>query len=510
MKLRSLAIGILALLLSISGAAQAGASLQVGNTAYTGATSVDAAIESFLGIPFAQAPVGPLRWEPPQPLASRPGTRTALEFAPACAQGPHMVNWYRGVVASFGGDPASFTAPQTSEDCLYLNIWKPARAGAALPVMVFIHGGSNKGGWSYEPNYIGENLARRGVIVVTIPYRVGLLGFFSHPELAHANFGLLDQVAALEWIRAHIAAAGGDPGNITVMGESAGANDITHLLVSPMARGLFQRMVHQSGGWAVNGSGSRDDHLARSLQLQRELLGPEGDLQALRNVPSDQLLIGAESAFAGHTFDPVVDGKSLLEPVAESLRKGRFNSVDLLIGSNADEWLMYLDDQQTVDAWMADNLPANQVQAVQAALPPGLGQRQILDRLATAQNYVCPSMILAQRVRQHGGRSWFYYFARQREGEQAAAMGAYHGAELPYVFNTHDDWLPTAAIDHQLTDNIMAYWVNFARSGDPNGDGLVAWPAFDRETARAQSLDADISSVVHSSLPLCEVLMPIE
>ena len=220
--------------------------------------------------------------------------------------------------------------------------------------------------------------------------------------------------------------------------------------------------------------------------------------------------MGAESAFAGHTFDPVVDGKSLVEPVAESLRKGQFNSVDLLIGSNADEWLMYLDDQQTADAWMADNLSASQVQAVKAALPPGLGQRQILDRLTTAQNFVCPSMILAQRVRQHGGRSWFYYFARQREGEHAAAMGAYHGAELPYVFNTHDDWLPTGAIDHQLTGNIMAYWVNFARNGDPNGDGLVTWPAFDRETARAQSLDADISSVVHSSLPLCEVLMPIE
>jgi len=198
--------------------------------------------ESFLGVPFAQPPVGDLRWLPPQPLAKSSAAPQKNEFPAACMQGDHIAKWYKNVAAGFGGDPDLIKHPEVSEDCLYLNIWRPAteaQSAEMLPVIVYIHGGSNKGGWSYEPNYIGHNLASKGVIVISIAYRLGVFGFFSHPTLEHSNFGLLDQVAALLWVNENILALGGDSAKITVMGESAGANNIDHLMTMPSSKGLF-------------------------------------------------------------------------------------------------------------------------------------------------------------------------------------------------------------------------------------------------------------------------------
>lgn len=501
--------------------ASVAATLPVGETTYLGQRSDDGLVEYFLGIPFAQSPAGERRWKAPQALAPKTGKVEAMAFAPGCAQGPHIVNWYRGVVTSFGGDPDVVSRPDFSEDCLYLNIWRPVQANLAdksqagaktdsqgLPVMVFIHGGSNKGGWSYEPNYVGENLSRRGVVVVTIAYRLGVFGFFAHPELADANFGLLDQVAALEWIRDNIAAAGGDPANVTVMGESAGANDITHLLVSPLADGLFQRVIHQSAGWAISGRTTHEAHLGRGAELHKRLLKDGGGIEQLRAVPAEQVLQAADIVYEGYSFDPVIDGRSLIRPVRDVLLEGTFPAVDLLAGTNAHEWLMYLDDEQTIDDWLTQNLQEPQIAAAKSALGEKGDSREKQDRLITAYNFVCPTMYLAQRVRDRGGRSWLYYFSRQREGEQAARMGAYHGAELPYVFDTHDDWLPTNDLDRRLTDTIMSYWVNFARSGEPNAKQLTTWPLFDRLSARVLRLDTQINSQVHESLALCDVLLP--
>jgi len=503
--------GVFLLLLVLSPGLVAAVELEAGSVLYRGVSAKNGAVQAFLGVPFAQPPFGGLRWQPPLELASLPRSIDARSYKPACAQGPHMVAWYRDVVSSFGGNPDSFTTPQTSEDCLYLNIWKPADIGeSSLPVIVFIHGGSNKGGWSYEPNYIGENLAHRGAVVVTIPYRVGVLGFFSHPEQALSNFGLLDQIAALTWLQENISDFGGDPGNVTVMGESAGANDIVFLMVSPLAQGLFQRAVLQSGGWSYNGRGSRQEQLSSTAALQQTLLGEQGNLDALRNIPVDELLAGAATVLSGHSFEPVIDGHSLLEPIARSMQSGRFRPVDLLIGSNADEWLMYLDEKQSVAGWLEENLEPGQVAAARAALPATLEESRRLDRLITADAFVCPSMAIAQRVAEHGGRSWFYYFTRQREGEKGAQMGAYHGAELPYVFDTHDDWLPTTSADRELTQTIMQYWLNFARSGDPNGAGLPPWAPFVRERGLVQQLDEVSLGVVHPSLSLCNVLLPVD
>ena len=504
-------VALLALLLC--GARQVAAStapvLDFEDTVYVGTLSDDRKVARFLGVPFAQPPTGDLRWQAPQPFEQAGGTVEARTFAPACMQGSHIVDWYRDVASSFGADPAVIEAPGFSEDCLYLNIWTPAAAETGtLPVLVYIHGGSNKGGWPYEPNYIGENLARHGVVVVTIAYRLGVFGFFAHPGLEQANFGLLDQMAALRWVGDHIAAAGGDPANVTVMGESAGANNITHLLASPLANGLFSRAIHQSAGWALLGRTTHEQHAARGMQLQQNLTGSRGSIQQLRQLPAAELLAGAEEVYAGHFFDPVIDGHSLTRPVAEVLSSGSFPPIDLLIGSNADEWLMYLDRDQSPEQWIQDELTPAQGEAIRPIVRSLGGGLRALDRLVTARQFVCPSMSLAASIATHGGRSWFYYFARQREGQRAATMGAYHGAELPYVFDTHDSWLPTDAVDKNLTDAMMSYWVNFARSGNPNGPGLPPWPPFDRNKGNVLRLDARISAEAHVSLPLCDILLP--
>ena len=180
--------------------------------------------------------------------------RQAKSFAPACAQSQHIIEWYREVIIKFGGDPYEFVAPIFSEDCLYLNIWRPANTSEKdmLPVIVFIHGGSNKAGWSYEPNNQGNELSKEGTLVVTIDYRLGPFGFFPTTESGPSNFAILDQIEALRWIQANIESAGGDPSNITIMGESAGGNDIIYLMGSPLTKNLFKRAIIQSSGWALN------------------------------------------------------------------------------------------------------------------------------------------------------------------------------------------------------------------------------------------------------------------
>src|SRR5208283_4118744 len=248
---RVLALGILARLLFGGELYAAGAlTVQANHETLLGARGERfAQVASFKGIPFAAAPVGELRWQAPRPHAPRAGTQHATEFAAACFQDSYNTDWYRDLAQNFGVDAAAFADPTVSEDCLYLNVWTPALgARARLPVMVWIHGGANKSGWSFEPNYLGEALAARGdVVVVTIAYRLGIFGFFGHPQLrgsaAPSNFGLLDQIAALHWVKDNIRAFGGDAGNVTVFGESAGGADIGYLAASPLARGLMRRAL---------------------------------------------------------------------------------------------------------------------------------------------------------------------------------------------------------------------------------------------------------------------------
>ncbi|MDH5214622.1 MAG: carboxylesterase family protein [Gammaproteobacteria bacterium] len=462
-------------------------------------------IAAFLGIPFARPPTGALRWAPPQPAAEAEHFQ-ADSFAPACMQGDHLVRWYRNLISGFGGDPDSFDSPSVGEDCLYLNIWTPQpEAAGSLPVMVWIHGGSNKSGWSYEPNYHGEKLAGRGVVVVSIAYRLGVFGFFPHPELEMSNFGLLDQMEALRWIKRNIRFFGGDPDNVTVFGESAGADDIGSLIVSPMSRGLFHRAVHQSGGSGVLITASKADVAALGSALGTKL-GQNGSLAALRSTSADEVLAATDSVFADYYFEPLIDGHSLLEPPLASLARADIAPIDLVIGSNKNEWLMYLDGSSGdagLAQWLADNGNGNTTLLLAMA-----GEQRAplnaLDRLASANDFACPSLALADAVNRAGGRARAYYFSRQRDGERGESMGAYHGAEIPYIFDSHDSWLPTNSSDRELTETMGRFWTEFAGSGVPHAE----WPVFSLDDFEVQQFDSPSRIVRHPDADLCAILMP--
>ena len=500
---------------------------------YHGASTPAGDSIAFLGVPFANAPVGDLRWAKPQRFEAvdshlgQPAVESK-RFAPACMQGEHLANWYKGVIESFAADPAAFSGPEYSENCLYLNIWAPvatkSSAAKKRPVLVFIHGGSNKGGWSYEPNYIGEKLASRDVVVVSIAYRLGVFGYFSHPDLDQANFGLLDQIEALRWIKRNIASVGGDPSNITIAGESAGANNIVQLLASPLATNLFQRAVVQSGGWAMYGTPTKQsrEHLATGLVTR--LLGeahstsfhtaspepgnpPEQTtLDKLRAVSGRDVLDVASRVYHGQSFGPVIDGNSITKTMLAAIDAGELAKIDLLIGSNANEGLMYVDPSNTIEKWLSENAPTKTLADIKPYLSSNGSRLNHLDELGTAFDFTCPSLMLAKAMSERGGRSWVYQFTKVRDGEQAAEMGAYHGAELPYVFNTHDDWLPTSEADRGLTQSVMAYWTAFMRQGDPNNGAELSWPQFEGQGSAVQILGAPLKSQRHPSDALCAAL----
>jgi len=481
-------------------------------------------IAEFRGIPFAEPPVADLRWRTPVPHLPRGGQQLAREFAPACMQGSGGVGWYIGVAAAFGHGPEVVGRPVgLSEDCLYLNIWTPnPRNVAKLPVMVFVHGGSNSGGWAYEPNYLGARLAARGVVVVTISYRLGVFGFFSHPALNEdmsgpvANFGLLDIRAAFEWVRDHIGSFGGDPENVTAFGESAGAFDLVDLLVEDMGGGrseasLFRRLISQSIGGSLVDRQTLAEEQATGVFLAGELgLGPNVTAASLRQVPADDLVRATQSLPEDHYFDAVIDGVTLSRQPMESLRRVQAAGVEVIAGTNADEWYMYISEdatRQDLEQWIETNAQA-QRSALLALLGDDPDPRSALDRLRSAHSMVCPSRYLAQRVNESGGRAWVYYFSRRRAGEGGERLRAYHGAELPYVFNTHDEWLPTEEADRRLSSAIMDFWVQFASTGDPNGQGRPPWPVHTRQDPAVMELGDRLGVMEPMTDGLCGILGP--
>jgi para-nitrobenzyl esterase len=476
----------------------------IGDVEIYGRWAPDGRVAAFLGLPFAAAPIGALRWRPPQPMAL-PASIDASAFAPACMQGRHIVDWYGDLMEDFGADRRDFPVPAFSEDCLYLNVWTPSpEPDAALPVMVWIHGGGHLGGWAYEPNYIGAALAARGAVVVSIAYRLDVFGFFSHPQLPQSNFGLLDQIAALEWVAANIGAFGGDPGNVTLIGESAGAASAGYLMVSPRARGLFRRVVHQSAGYEFIHEDHRESFTDAGERLALQVAG--GDFERLRSAPAADILAAAREVYADYQPDAVVDGDTLTEVPADSLAAGRIEPIDVIIGTNADEWRMYLEpDTGTaeVDAWLAEH--AADPDAVRAVVAADVEPLRQLDRLITAREFVCPSIHLADAVSRAGRDAYLYRFTRVRPGALSAELGAYHGAEIPYLFDTHDDWLPTAAADRELGRTMAGYWLRFAASGNPNDDENPGWPVWDASAAVLEFGDRVIAGR-HPETDLCRAL----
>lgn len=490
----------------------------------------------FKGIPYAAPPVGKLRWAPPLPHEVRTGQQNATAYAPGCFQDSYNTDWYRRVGAAFGVAAERFSDPAFSEDCLYLNVWTPlaalpsrhsapsalseAKASSAsrpgLPVMVWLHGGSNKGGWSFEANYHGARLADAGpVVVVTVGYRLGLFGFFSHPELAAAgvspNFGLQDQLAALRWVKQNAKAFGGDPDNVTVFGESAGGKDIGYLLASPQAKGLFKRAIVQSGGFEMTDRATVDSMTAAGAKVAQHLLASAPPLPAglsplalLRAQSPAVVHAAAKEALPGHDYTPVVDGSSVMETPARAMR-GTV-PYDLLLGFNGAENHMYdRGDAAAFEAYLRE-WPAPVAEALLARAKQETDARHGRDVVNTFIDNACSGYTIAAAVNRGEKQAWLYHFTRIREGKGGETLLAYHGSEIPYVFNTHDAWLPTTAADHRLTATMMRYWLNFAKTGNPNGEGLPKWPAFAGTNPLLQQLDVFVGPKAAPDHGLCAAL----
>jgi para-nitrobenzyl esterase len=468
----------------------------------------------FKGIPFAQAPVGDLRWREPAPVKSWSGVRETTSFGAACAQ-------------NSGGKMQE----NSSEDCLFLNVWAPEwPVRSPKPVMVWFHGGGNYAGTASGNNFDGESLARHGVVLVTVNYRLTVFGFFAHPELtkesphhASGNYGLMDQIAALKWVRDNISKFGGDPANVTIFGQSAGAVDVNVLMASPQAKGLFHKVIAESGTvtrvpddatMRMTGLGAlmaprSGDTYSDALTLaEAEKAGETsfpGSLKQLRAMPAADLLkvTAAPRMSIGPANGVIVDGWIFPKPPAEVFAKGQEQRIPLLIGNNSRERTPQVTPEDLGTAIQAMYGPlAPKARSLYAGVDPLYGAapaQWVVDTM-----YRCPVVVqLAWHVGA-GNSGYEYQFDRAAPGRETA--GATHGAEVSYVFgNLSANYAPP---DRELSAAIQQYWTNFAKTGDPNGAGLPQWPKFDA-AARGFIEFTDNGAVTHEGLrrPFCDLYL---
>jgi len=440
-------------------------------------------VAAFKGIPFAAPPVGPLRWKAPQPAARWNGVREAVEFGPRCMQG----NIYNDMI---------FRDKGPSEDCLYLNVWTPAAsANARLPVMVWIYGGGFAAGAASEPRQDGENLARKGVVVVSMNYRLNVFGFFAHAELAKesghdsaGNYGLLDQLAALQWVRKNIAGFGGDPANVTIFGESAGSFSVSAQMASPLAQGLFQRAIGESG--AFFGAVLDLKPLAASEEADAKFAESIGahSLAELRAKPAGELLDAAAKE-KGIRFAPNVDGYFLPQSVREIYASGKQSHAPLLAGWNHDEGglgSVFGKDAPTAANFVAYahqhfSEHADEFLKLYPADSDEQAKRSAQD-LAGDQFIAYSTWKWLEMQAATGNSTYRYEFDDAPPGGDAPPRGAYHSAEIEFVFGAlASKNLPWRPEDKALSDLMSSYWSNFARNGDPNGTGLPPWPVYNSQ-----------------------------
>ncbi len=459
-------------------------------TAPAGAVRGDAdgALRIFRGIPFARPPVGDLRWKPPVELPTWDGVRAATSFGPACVQ-PRP------------GSPNLYTNPpkQMSEDCLKLNVWSPS-AAKGLPVFVWIHGGALAGGYSHEPIYDGARMARKGLVVVSINYRLGILGYLAHPGLTaesrdgvSGNYGLLDQIAALQWVKRNIAAFGGDPARVTVAGESAGALSVMYLMASPRARGLFSKAVAQSAYMITTPVLKQPAHGLPSAETSgtqiMAALGA-GSLADLRAMEAEKLT----EAAAAKGFGPwaVVDGNILTRQLVDTWDRGEQAAVPILAGFNSGEIRSL--------RFLAPPPPAT-AEAYEAAIRSRYGDladnylalypsTSVADSiLANTRDalYGWTSLRLAIGQTSIGQRGYLYLFDHGYPAADENGLHAFHASELPYVFGTIGQtpayWpkIPDALADRRMSDAMLDYWTSFATTGTPVASGQAAWQPYGTE-----------------------------
>jgi para-nitrobenzyl esterase len=432
----------------------------------------------FRGIPFAQPPVGNLRWHEPLPVKPWTGVLDATSFGAPCVQGGAL-------------------GQHSSEDCLYLNVWTqkwPMRKPAA--VMVWIHGGGNFAGSGSEPIFDGESLARHGVVLVTINYRLGVFGFFADPELTReslhhvsGNYGLLDQILALHWVQNNIAKFGGDPRNVTIFGESAGSLDVNVLMASPLSKGLFERVIGESGPVVDPPPLAAAEKKGEALADKLNATG--GDILAkLRALSSSDLekATGQGLAYLGPTLGVNVDGWLFPESPMKAFAQGREQHVDLLLGSNSQElqrpfFPMSGSLREAVSeqyGQLASKALALYELAgtTEPAPDPELGV--VMAQWATDTQFRCGSV--AELVWHTTARNTGYQFQFSRSVPGKEALGAGHGSEVAYVFGNPGTSQPSRVFDDtdwRISQEMQEYWTNFAKSGNPNGGKLSHWPRFD-------------------------------
>jgi para-nitrobenzyl esterase len=401
-------------------------------------------ITIFKGIPYAAPPVGDLRWKAPAAVIPWEGVKACNAFSAICPQPD----------SSSGGYEEEFYAdgwPEMDEDCLYLNVWTPAKVSTEnLPVMVWLHGGGNAAGWSYEKEFDGEGIAGRGVILVTANYRLGVLGFLAHPELSaeapyksSGNYGLLDQIAALRWVHDNIDAFGGNPDNVTLFGQSAGAIDISTLICSDMTRGLVHKAIFQSGGM-MGTSTSLETQEGRGETFVSQL--GKSSIEELRAMTAEELVQGRTTH--GLQVDVCVDGYIITTAANDLYSAGKYLDIPYLIGANKDDLISY-------DFFGAGTTTLGDLQL-------SLGRTPI----------------------------YGYKFIRELPGGgDTYTTGAFHSSELWYVFETLDRcWRPFTEWDYALAKQIASYWTNFAKTGNPNGEGLTNWVPYTEPDKNIQEL----------------------
>jgi len=439
--------------------------------------AVDGQVVSFKNIPFAAPPVGPLRWKPPQKEAPWTGVRDATAFGPTCMQ----------VTGAFGRPGG-----QASEDCLQLNVYEPVEhAHKKLPVMVWIYGGGFIGGAASY--YNGAHFADDGVVLVTVNYRLGRLGWFAHPGLTKeagggptGDFGLMDQIAALKWVKANIGAFGGDASNVTVFGESAGAMSVNYLLISPQARGLFQKAISESGfGRTPGRTLAGAEALGADFAKANGVTGDDAaQIAALRALPADTLMKAAAGLDAPDAPGPIVDGVLVPTTVAQAFAAGKQAHVPFILGGNSYEASLFPRLRAHPEATLD---PLGDKKAGAIALFGDGDPVRAATTIWTEGAIIEPDRYLARQEVKAGVKAYVYYFSYMPAGLRQIAPGTPHGGEIGYVFET----LPTTAMkrggmtipaangeDHALSAHIHAYWVAFAKTGSPDSAGGPEWPAY--------------------------------
>jgi para-nitrobenzyl esterase len=448
----------------------------------SGVPGTNPAVHVYKGIPFAAAPTGDLRWKAPKAPAKWQGVMKADKFGATCMQAAYPE-----------GSPYHEAPEVTSEDCLFLNVWSAAKSAKEhRPVMVWIHGGALTRGSGSTPVYDGEHLAQKGVIVVTINYRLGIMGFFAHPELtkesdrnASGNYGFLDQIAALDWVQHNIAAFGGDPKRVTIFGESAGSWAVNVLTASPLAKGLFQRAIGESGA-----EFGQLRTLAEAEQAGVRAAKSDS-IATLRAKPADEIMkIQAASG-------PIVDGYLLPKDVRTIYAEGKQNDVPLLIGSNADEGT----------AFAAPNVRAEGFKTTAKSRYGDLADAYLKIYPAATDDEAKKSSAAAMRDQTFGWqmRTWarmenqsgkskvyLYYFSKAPNNEFGAKLGAYHASEIAYVYGNVKGGTD---LDNKLSGEMSSYWVNFATTGDPNGKALPKWPVYLDKTDLALGLGEKVEPI---------------